>query len=100
MTNYVPVGNLQIAEQLYDFVNKEAIPETGLDKEKFWLDLGKLITDLSPKNKALLQEREEIQKKIDAWYRDHSNFDANEYKEFLKEIGYLEPEVEDFYDNN
>lgn len=96
MTNYVPVGNLQIAEQLYDFVNKEAIPETGLDKEKFWLDLGKLITDLSPKNKALLQEREEIQKKIDAWYRDHSNFNANEYKEFLKEIGYLEPEVEDF----
>ncbi|WP_139344938.1 malate synthase G [Virgibacillus pantothenticus] len=96
MTSYVTKGNLQIAKQLYDFVNNEALPGTGLDQEKFWQDLDQLVADLVPKNKALLLEREELQQKIDEWYRSHELHDTLAYTSFLQEIGYLEPEVDDF----
>ncbi|GAB3056190.1 malate synthase G [Virgibacillus ainsalahensis] len=96
MTGYVKTGNLQVATELYEFVNAEALPETGLDKETFWMDLGKLVSDLSPKNKALLEQRETFQKQIDQWHKANRSFDFAEYKEFLEEIGYLEPQVEDF----
>lgn len=96
MSDYVKVGNLQVAKVLYDFVNNEALPETGLDQDKFWSDFGQLVADLTPKNKALLEKREELQKKIDEWHKENKPFDFEKYKAFLKEIGYLEPEVEDF----
>lgn len=96
MCGYVKIGNLQVAKVLYDFVNSEALPETGLDNEKFWDDFGKLVSDLAPKNKALLIEREELQKKIDAWHRENDAFEFNSYKSFLENIGYLEPEVGEF----
>lgn len=96
MSEYVKVGNLQVAKVLYDFVNNEGLPGTGLDQDKFWADLEQLIKDLTPKNKALLQKRDELQEKIDEWHKTNKDFDFNKYKEFLKEIGYLEPEVEDF----
>ncbi|MFA8438457.1 malate synthase G [Pueribacillus sp. YX66] len=96
MADYVKVGNLQVAKVLYDFVNSEALPETGLDQDKFWADLDQLIADLAPKNKALLEKREELQKQIDAWHKENKQIDFEKYKAFLKEIGYLEPEVEDF----
>ena len=96
MGGYVKIGNLQVAKVLYDFVNSEALPETGLDNEKFWDDFGKLVSDLAPKNKALLIEREELQKKIDAWHRENDAFEFNSYKSFLENIGYLEPEVGEF----
>ncbi len=96
LTSYVTKGNLQIAKQLYDFVNNEALPGTGLDQEKFWQDLDQLVADLVPKNKALLLEREELQQKIDEWYRSHELHDTLAYTSFLQEIGYLEPEVDDF----
>ncbi|NBJ69398.1 MULTISPECIES: malate synthase G [Clostridia] len=96
MTSYVTKGNLQIAEQLYDFVNKEALPDTGLDQEKFWRDLDQLVADLVPKNKALLLEREKLQQKINEWYKTHDLHDTSAYTSFLQEIGYLESEVEDF----
>ncbi|RHW31293.1 malate synthase G [Oceanobacillus profundus] len=96
MCGYVKIGNLQVAKVLYDFVNSEALRETGLDNEKFWDDFGKLVSDLAPKNKALLIEREELQKKIDAWHRENDAFEFNSYKSFLENIGYLEPEVGEF----
>ncbi|ASN04469.1 malate synthase G [Virgibacillus necropolis] len=96
MADYVKTGNLQVAKELYDFVNSEALPKTGLDRETFWTDLGKLVSDLTPKNKALLVERDEYQKKIDAWHKENNAFDFDSYKAFLERIGYLEPEVEDF----
>ncbi|MBY7142921.1 malate synthase G [Virgibacillus sp. NKC19-3] len=96
MVDYVKVGNLQVAKELYDFVNMEALPDTGLDSEKFWTDLGKLVADLTPKNKALLVEREEIQNQIDAWHKENKVFDFDSYKVFLERIGYLEPRVDDF----
>lgn len=96
MNGYVKTGTLHVAKVLYDFINLEALPGTGLDCERFWADFGKLVADLAPKNKALLEERESIQKKIDAWHRENKTLDPNKYKAFLEEIGYLEKPVEDF----
>ncbi|GMB09748.1 malate synthase G [Thermolongibacillus altinsuensis] len=97
MKDYVKVGNLQVARIFYDFINSEVLPGSGLNSEQFWSDLETLIKDLTPKNKALLARRDEIQAKINTWHRENKgNFDFEKYKSFLQEIGYLEPEVEDF----
>lgn len=97
MKDYVKAGTLQVASELYEFINSEAIPGSGVNQEKFWSDFETLIQDLAPQNKALLGKRDEFQNKINAWHREHNeNFDFEKYKAFLREIGYLEPEVEDF----
>ncbi|MDC3425664.1 malate synthase G [Aquibacillus sp. 3ASR75-11] len=97
MSNYLNVGKLQVDSVFYEFINAEALPETGLNKEQFWSDLETLIQDFTPKNKALLEHRDEIQNKINAWHKENNDrFDFEKYTSFLHEIGYLEPEVEDF----
>ncbi|TRM10615.1 malate synthase G [Lentibacillus cibarius] len=96
MTDYIKTGNLQVAKELYDFVNSEALPGTGLDQSTFWQELGKLVADLTPKNKALLHERDTMQKQIDAWHKENNAVDLGTYQSFLEDIGYLEPEVADF----
>lgn len=98
MTGYVQVGGLQVAKVLYDFVNNEAIPGTGIVAEQFWAGAEKIINDLAPKNKALLAKRDELQAKIDAWHqaRKGQAHDAAAYKAFLQEIGYLLPQADDF----
>ncbi|MGB3696892.1 MAG: malate synthase G [Gordonia sp. (in: high G+C Gram-positive bacteria)] len=96
MTERVTVNGLQVAAVLYDFVNTEALPGTGVDAEKFWAGAAAVINDLAPRNRELLAVREELQTKIDAWHRDHQDFDYAEYKAFLQEIGYLVPVPEDF----
>ncbi|MBB5325593.1 malate synthase [Anoxybacillus tepidamans] len=97
MSKYVKVGNLQVAELFYEFMNNEVIPNSGVDRDQFWADFGTLVKDLTPKNKALLARRDEIQEKLNEWHREHrGNIDFAEYKAFLTEIGYLEPEVDDF----
>ncbi len=98
MTERVQVGGLQVAKVLYDFVNNEAIPGTGVDAAAFWAGADSVIHDLAPKNRALLAKRDELQAKIDAWHqaRAGQGHDAAAYKAFLQEIGYLLPEAEDF----
>jgi malate synthase len=97
MEQYVKVGNLQVAKLLYEFINEEVLPGSEVDGEKFWKDFETLIADLTPRNKALLARRDEIQAKLNEWHKEHrSNFNMEQYKAFLTEIGYLEPEVEDF----
>lgn len=96
MASYVNVGKLQVSEMIYNFFTNDVLPETGLDVEQFWNDFERLVTDFTPRNKALLDKRQELQDKIDAWYKNNTEFDAAAYKAFLEEIGYLEPEVEDF----
>lgn len=96
MENYVKTGSLQVARELYEFINSEALPGSGVDQEQFWSGLEALINDLTPKNKALLAKRDEIQHKLNTWHRENQNFDFNSYKSFLEEIGYLEPIAEDF----
>ncbi len=98
MTEHVQVGGLQVAKVLFDFVNNEAIPGTGLDVAGFWQGAEQLINELAPKNKALLAKRDDLQAKIDAWHQSHAGqaHDASAYRAFLEEIGYLLPEVADF----
>ncbi|MCK4100987.1 malate synthase G [Acinetobacter radioresistens] len=95
MTARIQKGKLAIAKELYDFIENEALPGSGLDSETYWKNFEEVVVDLSPKNKALLAKRDEIQAKIDEWHRNNE-FELEAYKAFLKEIGYLLPEVEDF----
>ncbi|MDZ5604104.1 malate synthase G [Pseudomonas sp. RP23018S] len=98
MTEHVRVGGLQVAKVLYDFVNNEAIPGTGIVAEQFWDGAQKIINDLAPKNKALLAKRDELQARIDAWHQERQGqaHDAAAYKRFLQDIGYLLPQADDF----
>lgn len=98
MTERVQVGGLQIAQVLYDFVNNEAIPGSGVDADTFWAGADKIVHDLAPKNRALLAKRDDLQAKIDGWHRDRAGqpHDPVAYKAFLEEIGYLVPAPEPF----
>ncbi len=95
MTARIQKGKLAIAKELYDFIENEALPGSGLDSETYWKNFEQVVVDLSPKNKALLAKRNDIQAKIDEWHRNNT-FELQAYKAFLTEIGYLLPEVEDF----
>ena len=90
MTERVQVGGIQVAKNLYDFVNNEAIPGTGIDADKFWAEFDKIVNELAPRNRELLAKRDAIQEKMDSWNRDHKGqkLDMAEYKSFLKDIGY------------
>lgn len=98
MTDRVPAGNLRVARVLYDFVNNEALPGTGLDPDSFWAGVDKVITDLTPQNQELLKIRDELQAQIDKWHRHRviEPLDPEAYRQFLTDIGYLLPEPEDF----
>ncbi len=98
MSQRVQVGGLQVAKELYDFINNEALPGTGVDVEQFWSRFDSIVHDLAPRNRELLAKRDAIQAQIDAWHRDNRGdaFDFNAYKSFLQAIGYLLPEGEDF----
>ena len=96
MSQYVNVGKLKVDQVFYEFINSEVLPGSEVDRETFWAGFGELVQDLTPKNKALLARRDEIQNKINAWHRENNLSDFETYKAFLQEIGYLEPEVEDF----
>lgn len=96
MTERIQAGGLQVAKELYDFINDVAIPGTGVDQSAFWAGFDALVHDLAPKNKALLEKRDDIQAKIDAFHRENPKMDFASYKAFLQEIGYLLPEGEAF----
>lgn len=97
MGEYIQVGRLQVAKLFYEFIVEEVLPNSQVDPRKFWGDFEQLINELTPKNKALLEKRDELQEKINEWHKQHrSQFDFEQYKSFLQEIGYLEPEVGDF----
>lgn len=98
MTEYITRHNLQIAEPLFSLVMDEIIPGTGVEPDAFWESFSEIVRDLSPTNKALLQKRDHLQARIDAWHREHRGkpHDPVAYKEFLLDIGYLVPEGPDF----
>ena len=98
MTDRIQVGGLQVAKELYDFVNEKAIPGTGVDQDKFWAEFSAIANELAPKNKALLAKRDDLQAKIDAYHTERKGQPLNfaEYKAFLQEIGYLVEEGADF----
>src|SRR5262249_26791265 len=98
MTNRVTVGNLRVAQVLYDFINNEALPGTDIDPDSFWAGVDKVVTDLGPRNQDLLARRDELQAQIDKWHRQRviQPIDAEAYKQFLVDIGYLQPEPGNF----
>ena len=98
MRAMVSVGHLEIDKVLFDFVSHEAMPGTGVQELPFWSGFGALVRALTPRNAALLQRRDELQSKIDAWHRQHPGaaFDHSSYKAYLLEIGYLLPEQAPF----
>jgi malate synthase len=97
MTDRIDLAGLKVARQLGDFVSKEALPGTGVEEQAFWEAFSAIVRDLSPKNRALLKKRDELQERIDAWHRANgAPSDIAAYKDFLKEIGYLLDEGPDF----
>lgn len=97
MNNYVKIGNIQVSEALYQFIREEALPGTQVDEEQFWTGLEQIMAEFMPENKALLAKREELQEKLNRWHKEHrGHVSMEKYVAFLSEIGYLEPEVEDF----
>ena len=98
MTDRIQRGGLQISPVLCELLENEIAPGTGISPQHFWQALEAIVEELGPRNRELLQIREDIQAKIDAWHCAHpgANYDRKAYKAFLEEIGYLLPEGEDF----
>ncbi|MGA0615160.1 malate synthase G [Paracoccus sp. KR1-242] len=94
----VEKAGLRVDEALATFINERALPGSGVDPRVFWEGLSTLLHEFGPRNRALLDRRDELQSTIDAWHitRRGATIDAGEYREFLSEIGYLQPEGEDF----
>ncbi|WP_428029338.1 malate synthase G [Ancylobacter sp.] len=92
------VAGLKVDSALVDFIDKEAIPGTGVAVAAFWEGFAGIVRDFAPRNAELLARRDELQAQIDAWHRAHRNkpVDPVAYEVFLAEIGYLLPEPEAF----
>ena len=94
MSSYVAVAGLQVDSELKDFIEKEALPGTGVDADRLWAGLAGLLGDLAPRNRELLQIRDDMQARVDAWCTAHKGgaVDGAAYEAFLREIGYIVPE--------
>jgi len=97
-SKYLSINNLKVSEDLFSFVNDDLLKDSGITSEKFWSGFDKAIHELAPRNKELILIRENLQKKIDEWHIKNkgSEIKIDEYKEFLKKIGYLKDEGSDF----
>ena len=98
MTGRVSCHGLEIAHDLFAFVNDEVLPDLKIDSDDFWAGFAKAVTDLTPENRDLLQKRATLQQAISAWHIENRDkgFDAAAYKQFLQDIGYLVDEGDDF----
>ena len=98
MNSSVTVDKIAIDKRLYDFVNGEVLPGSGVQAKDFWHGFASLIEQMSPRNAALLRRRDELQSKIDEWHRKNPgpDFNAEQYRAFLVEIGYLVAEKSSF----
>ncbi|WP_425078588.1 malate synthase G [Ruegeria denitrificans] len=98
MTDRQTLSGLQIDPVLAEFIETQALPGTGVSSQRFWAGMARMVNELGPKNRELLAKRAEIQSRIDGWHmsRKGQNTDAAEYEAFLKEIGYLVEEGDEF----
>ena len=91
------VNQHKIHEEFMNFINSQVLSQTDLDVNEFWQGVISLIKELTPSNDALLAKRERIQKQLDDYYQaNQDNFDATDYKSFLKDIGYITEECGNF----
>ena len=90
--------SIKINEAFRHFIDNEVMPLTNVDPDQFWQNVQSLIDDLAPRNRELLAKRDLMQQQIDEWHKnnDYQTTDIEAYKDFLKEIGYLVEEGEDF----
>tara|TARA_B100001540_G_scaffold293726_1_gene293080 strand:- start:209 stop:2368 length:2160 start_codon:yes stop_codon:yes gene_type:complete len=95
---YVNINNLKVSKKILEFVNNELLTGTEISSENFWNYFDKTVHELAPKNKELLKIREDLQKKIDKWHIENkgNKLKLENYKKFLKEIGYLKNIGSDF----
>ncbi len=95
---YININKLKVSESLSRFVKDELLKDANISSDDFWLGFKKTVEELEPKNRQLINFRETLQKKINAWHiKNKSNeFNLTEYKKFLVEIGYLKEEGPDF----
>ena len=93
MTARTECHGLQVATVLHQFIENEVLPGTGINSENFWKGFAQIVNDLSPKNAALLAERDRLQTELDQWHRAHPGpiTDVAAYRTFLESIGYLLP---------
>ncbi len=97
MSQRVQVAGLQVDKTLHDLIVNDAIAGTGVKADDFWQGLADIVRDLGPRNRALLAHRDSLQASIDQWHRENPGKHADPaYREFLEQIGYLQPEPEDF----
>ncbi len=98
MKSSLKIKDIEVSKVLYDFIEHEVLPGTGIDGPQFWASMAKLVNEFGPRNRELLNTRDKLQQQIDQWHRSsrHRQHDADAYKEFLREIGYLAPEGPDF----
>ena len=98
MTKKLNINNIHIDKILYNFLNLEVIPGTGIDINDFWKGFSDLINELDPINKKLLLKRKSIQEEIDKWHKNNANkvHDQISYEQFLKKIKYIIPEGPNF----
>ena len=96
MSKRIEKHGLQVDPQLVDFLEGQALPGTGVTADAFWAGFSAVVHDLGPRNLALVEKRETIQGQIDAWHIANPSADTTTYQAFLREIGYLIPEGDDF----
>ena len=96
MSKRIEKHGLQVDPQLLDFLEGQALPGTGVTADAFWAGFSAVVHDLGPRNLALVEKRETIQGQIDAWHIANPSADTTTYQAFLREIGYLIPEGDDF----
>ena len=94
--NTVSIGQLSIDRGIYDLLQDEIIPGTGVDSGAFWQALEDIVSDLGLQNRAFLERRDDLQQQIDDWFREDRDHSMAEQKKYLREIGYLVPQGPDF----
>ena len=93
MNDRIPLHGLRVDERLFNLVRDDIAPGTGVDPDNFWSAFSQIVQDLGSRNKQLLEQRNELQNRIDRWYAQRAGSRTSaEQEEFLQEIGYLEPE--------
>ncbi|MDC3025879.1 malate synthase G [Candidatus Pelagibacter sp.] len=95
---FIKINNLSVDKILADFIDNELLLDTNISPKKFWDGFDKAVHELAPKNRELLEIRETIQKEIDLWHKKNKfdEFNLEDYKNFLKDIGYLKEEGPEF----